>query len=166
MLKKLFGKAEVSIEAVIKSPVSGKYVDLTDIPDPTFSEKMMGDGFAVEPEEGKIVSPVNGKIVQIFPTKQAIGIKSEEGLDILIHIGLETISLKGTDFQVYVNEGDKVEAGDSLIEFSLDEVLQEAECAVTPVVFTEDSQVGKMVHEKVSDLIAGNTEVMTIMVKT
>ncbi|RSL34598.1 PTS glucose transporter subunit IIA [Salibacterium salarium] len=166
MLKRLFGNTAVSKEVIIKSPVSGKYVDLTDIPDPTFSEKRMGDGFAVEPDEGKIVSPINGKIVQIFPSKHAIGIKSEEGLDILIHIGLENVSLKGIGFEVHVNEGDRIKTGDILIEFNLEEVVQDSMCAVTPVVFTEGSQVVKMMREEVSDLIAGDTEIMTIKVKS
>ncbi|MFB4164650.1 PTS glucose transporter subunit IIA [Alteribacillus sp. JSM 102045] len=166
MLKKLFGKKEEPKDVVIASPANGKFVDLTDVPDPTFSEKMMGDGFAVEPSEGKIVSPVDGKVVQVFPTKHAVGIKSNEGLDVLLHIGLETVSMNGEGFEGRVSEGDKVKAGDVLVEFSLDEVKEKAKSTITPVVFTEGDQVDNISRKEVSDLTAGETEIMTITVKS
>ncbi|MFB5661558.1 PTS glucose transporter subunit IIA [Alteribacillus sp. HJP-4] len=165
MLKKLFGKKEEPKDVIIKSPATGTYVDLTEVPDPTFSEKMMGDGFAVDPSEGRVVSPVNGKVVQVFPTKHALGIKSDGGLDILIHIGLETVSMNGEGFESHVKEGDKVKAGDTLIEFSLDEVKEKAKSTLTPVVFTEAEQVESLARQEVSDLRAGESEVVTVTIK-
>ncbi|SDH10774.1 PTS system IIA component, Glc family [Alteribacillus persepolensis] len=164
MLKKLFGNKQEHKEVNVLTPATGKYVDLRDVPDPTFSEKMMGDGFAVEPSEGKIVSPVQGKVVQVFPTKHAVGIKSEEGLDILVHIGLETVSMNGEGFTEHVKEGDKVNQGDVLIEFSLEDVKSQAKSTVTPVVFTEGDQIENITNKEVQDVTAGETEMCTVTV--
>lgn len=166
MLKKLFGKKEEPVKVSITSPATGKFVDLTDVPDPTFSEKMMGEGFAVEPSEGKIVSPVDGKVVQVFPTKHAVGIKSSEGLDVLIHIGLETVSLNGEGFEGRVSEGTKVKRGDVLVEFAIEDVKEKAKSMITPVVFTEGNQVDNLQRKEVSSLTAGETEIMTLTVKS
>ncbi|MFC5714096.1 PTS glucose transporter subunit IIA [Thalassorhabdus alkalitolerans] len=165
MLKKLFGKKNEPQDLVVFSPVSGKYVDLTEVPDPTFSEKMMGEGFAVDPSEGRVVSPVDGKVIQVFPTKHAVGIKSNEGLDILIHIGLETVAMNGEGFEAHVSEGDKVKAGDLLIEFSLDDVKEKAKSTLTPVVFTEGEQFENLELKEAEDVKGGETEVASVTVK-
>ncbi|WP_100398443.1 PTS sugar transporter subunit IIA [Bacillus sp. FJAT-44742] len=165
MLKKLFGKKNEPQDLVVYSPVSGKYVDLTEVPDPTFSEKMMGEGFAVDPSEGRVVSPVDGKVIQVFPTKHAVGIKSNEGLDILIHIGLETVAMNGEGFEAHVSEGDKVKAGDLLIEFSLDDVKEKAKSTLTPVVFTEGEQFENLELKEAEDVKCGETEVASVTVK-
>ncbi|MFZ4452179.1 PTS sugar transporter subunit IIA [Salibacterium aidingense] len=165
MLKKLFGKGENQKTIEIKAPVTGRYVELSDVPDPTFSEKMMGDGFAVEPSEGKVLSPIKGRIVQVFPTNHAVGIKSEEGLDVLIHIGLETVSLKGKGFDVHVKEGDKVDIGSPLVDFSLEDIQQEAKSAVTPLVLTEESQVADISRQDVKEITGGKSTVMIVTVK-
>ncbi|WP_054636428.1 PTS glucose transporter subunit IIA [Thalassobacillus sp. C254] len=165
MLKKLFGKKNEPQDLVVYSPVSGKYVDLTEVPDPTFSEKMMGEGFAVDPSEGRVVSPVDGKVIQVFPTKHAVGIKSNEGLDILIHIGLETVAMNGEGFEAHVSEGDKVKAGDLLIEFSLDDVKEKAKSTLTPVVFTEGEQFENLELKEAEDVKGGETEVASVTVK-
>src|SRR5699024_3774093 len=102
MFKNLFKKKETPKEEQIIAPLSGKVKQLEEVPDPTFSEKMMGEGIAIEPDEGLVVAPFDGEIIQVFPTKHAIGIQGESGLEILIHIGLETVSLKGEGFEVFV----------------------------------------------------------------
>ncbi|WP_314039224.1 PTS glucose transporter subunit IIA, partial [Gemella morbillorum] len=110
-LSKLFGKQEVKTEElVLNSYMKGKVVDITEVPDPVFAQKMMGDGFAIIPEEGKLISPVAGEIIQVFPTKHAFGIKAGE-VELLIHVGLETVSMKGEGFDVKVSAGDRVEVG-------------------------------------------------------
>ncbi|MDX6153059.1 PTS glucose transporter subunit IIA [Marinococcus sp. PL1-022] len=165
MLKKLFGKEQKPVDVSIKSPVSGAFVDITEVPDPTFSEKMMGEGFAVDPSEGIILSPVKGRVEQIFPTKHAVGIRSEEGLDILIHIGLETVSLDGEGFTCKVSEGDSVEEGDLLMEFDMDVISEKAASKITPVVFTEGDQVENIQMNSENRLKAGETVVATVTVK-
>src|SRR5699024_6981164 len=89
-------------------PVDGKLVSLEEVPDPVFSEKMMGDGIAVRPTSDEVLSPCDGKIVQVFPTKHAVGIQTANGADVLIHVGLETVELNGEGFTSFVDEGDQV----------------------------------------------------------
>lgn len=134
MLKNLFKSQTKVIE--ICSPLNGEVIDITEVPDPVFSEKMAGDGFAVIPKDGKLVSPVRGKIVQIFPTKHAIGIETPEGLEILIHVGLETVELNGEGFQVMIQKGDFVEPGDHILNFDIPFIEENNKEIITPVVIT------------------------------
>ena len=90
-LSKLFGKKE--LKEIFKSPLTGKVIPIEEVPDPAFAEKMMGDGIAVIPTAGKVVAPLNAKVLQIFPTKHAIGLESENGVEILIHIGVDTLNM-------------------------------------------------------------------------
>lgn len=120
----------------LSSPLKGRLLPITDVEDEAFSQKMMGDGFAIDPEDGLIVSPVNGKIKTVFPTKHAIGIETEEGLEILIHVGLDTVKLNGEGFNCYVKEGDRVSIGQNLMNFDYDFVKSKVPSLVTPVVFT------------------------------
>lgn len=118
------------------NPIAGEVVPLSKVPDPTFAEKMMGDGFAIVPTEGMVVSPVDGEIVNLFPTKHAIGLLSSNGVEILIHFGIDTVNLKGTGFKALVNQGDKVKAGQPLLEVDLEYVKQHARSTITPIIFT------------------------------
>ena len=118
------------------SPITGELKDITEVPDQVFSGKMMGDGFAILPEEGMIVSPVDGKIVNVFPTKHALGIESKGGREILIHVGIDTVKLQGEGFEALVKEGDQVEAGQPLLKVDLDFIKANAPSIITPIVFT------------------------------
>lgn len=137
MLSKLFGsKKPKETKETIFSPLTGEVKTIEEVPDPVFSQKMMGDGFAIEPADGTVVSPVEGEIIQFFPTKHAIGIRSQTGLEILIHVGLETVSMNGEGFTGFVSEGDKVKVGDRLLSFDLDLVREKATSTITPIVIT------------------------------
>lgn len=150
MLKKLFQKKPKVEE--IYSPLRGELIPLTNVPDPVFSKKMMGDGFAVIPSEGKVSSPVTGEIIQIFPTKHAIGIKSKEGLEILIHVGLETVELKGEGFEVFVKEGQYIKQGEPILDFDISFLKSNNKDVVTPVIITNS--------EKLKEIkVAANSEV-------
>ncbi|KON83414.1 PTS system glucose-specific transporter subunit IICBA [Rossellomorea marisflavi] len=118
------------------APITGELKDITEVPDQVFSGKMMGDGFAILPEEGMIVSPVDGKIVNVFPTKHALGIESKGGREILIHVGIDTVKLQGEGFEALVKEGDQVEAGQPLLKVDLDFIKANAPSIITPIVFT------------------------------
>ncbi len=103
-------KAKPAVQATgeteqVASPLTGKVVPLSEVPDQVFSTKMMGDGFAVEPTDGTVVSPVDGTIVNVFPTKHAIGIQSNTGREVLIHFGIDTVKLNGQGFEALVSEG-------------------------------------------------------------
>ena len=120
----------------VYSVADGEVVALEQVKDPVFSQKMMGDGFAVEPENGNIVSPVSGTVSSVFPTKHALGIVTEAGLEVLVHIGLDTVSLEGKPFTVHVAEGQKVAAGDLLVTADLDAIRAAGRETSTIVVFT------------------------------
>ncbi|WP_353407738.1 glucose-specific PTS transporter subunit IIBC [Bacillus velezensis] len=123
-------------EEVFASPITGEIHPITDVPDQVFSGKMMGDGFAILPEEGIVVSPVRGKVLNVFPTKHAIGLQSDGGREILIHFGIDTVSLKGEGFTSFVSEGDRVEPGQKLLEVDLEAVKPHVPSLMTPIVFT------------------------------
>lgn len=125
-----------SKEVEIISPITGKAVAITEVPDPVFAEKMIGDGVAIEPSEGQVVSPCKGKVVQIFPTNHAIGIETKQGFDLLIHLGIDTVELDGKGFERLVEEGQNVEVGTPLINMDLDVVAGEGKNTITPVIIT------------------------------
>lgn len=122
-------------------PIEGEIIPITEVEDQVFSQKMMGDGFAVIPANGSVVSPVDGEILNVFPTKHAIGIKSKQGLEILIHIGMDTVNLKGEGFTVLVEEGEKVAKGKEILKFDLDFIKKSAPSTTTPVIFTNGETV-------------------------
>ncbi|MBB6450013.1 PTS system glucose-specific IIA component [Geomicrobium halophilum] len=159
MFKKLFKKTP-SEEAIV-APISGKVVKLEEVPDPTFSEKMMGEGLAIEPTSGKVVSPVKGKIVQVFPTKHAVGIETEQGTELLIHIGLETVGMEGDGFEGHVEVNDKVGIGDPLVSFDLEKVQEKAASTVSPIVVTNGQADDRIEHTEETDVEAGETPVFT-----
>lgn len=127
-------------EDLFISPIKGEIKPITEVPDAVFSGKMMGDGFAIVPAEGTVVSPVDGKIVNMFPTKHAIGILSDSGREILIHVGIDTVNLKGQGFEALVAENDRVEAGQPLLKVDLDYIEKNATSIITPIVFTNLQQ--------------------------
>lgn len=132
-------QAEVAFKGVteeVHSVAEGQVIELEKVQDPVFSQKMMGDGFAVEPANGQIVSPVAGKVTSVFPTKHALGLVTESGLEVLVHIGLDTVSLEGKPFTVKVEEGQTVAAGDLLVEADLDAIREAGRATTTVVVFT------------------------------
>ncbi|UOQ95251.1 PTS glucose transporter subunit IIA [Halobacillus shinanisalinarum] len=159
MFKKLFGNKEQFVS--ILAPVKGKVLALEEVPDPVFSERMMGEGIAVEPTDGTVVSPVEGEVVQLFPTKHAVGLKTKTGAEILIHIGLETVSMDGEGFEAFVKQGDKVKAGDRLITFDVNLVGEKAKSTVTPIIITNSDEFEvKLTEEK--EATAGETELLTV----
>lgn len=142
------------------SPLTGQLIPITDVSDPVFSGKMMGEGFAIIPKEGTIVSPVGGKIINIFPTNHAIGVQSNSGKEILIHVGLDTVNLKGNGFNMLVNENQFVEAGQPLLKVNLDYLEKQGFSTVTPVVFTNihDSVYVKIQEKNVEK---GQSDILT-----
>ncbi|MBN8208835.1 PTS transporter subunit EIIC [Bacillus sp. NTK071] len=117
-------------------PVQGKIIPLTEVPDEVFSAGMMGDGFAILPENGTFTSPVDGEIVSVFPTKHAIGIRSTQGVEILIHVGIDSVNLKGEGFTTLVKEGEAVKKGQKLMEVDIDSIRRSIPSLATPIIFT------------------------------
>ena len=138
----------------VYSVADGQVVALEQVKDPVFAQKMMGDGFAVEPANGNIVSPVSGTVSSIFPTKHALGLVTEAGLEVLVHIGLDTVSLEGKPFTVHVVEGQKVAAGDLLVTADLDAIRAAGRETSTVVVFTNGDAIKSVKLEKTGSLAA------------
>ena len=157
-------KAEATFKGVtdeVNSVADGEVINIEDVKDPVFSQKMMGDGFAVEPENGHIVSPVAGKVTSVFPTKHALGLVTDNGLEVLVHIGLDTVSLEGKPFEVKVSEGQTVAAGDLLVEADLDAIRAAGRETSTIVVFTNADAI-KSVKVEHTGKLAANAPVATV----
>jgi sugar PTS system EIIA component len=135
----IFKKEKLAVFA----PVNGDIIPLSEVPDPVFSQKMMGEGIAMVPEEGKVSSPVKGSVILVADTKHAVGIRAVDGTEILVHVGLETVSLNGEGFTVAVNVGDKVAAGQLLMKVDLDTIKARAKSIITPIVITNSHENGK-----------------------
>lgn len=136
---------------------NGEVIAIEAVADPVFSGKMMGDGFAVEPTDGTIVSPVNGTIKSVFPTKHAIGIETKEGVEVLVHMGIDTVSLEGKPFSVKVKEGDQVQAGQVLAQVDLEALQQADKKATMIVVFTNMDKIQAFELTQKGSQQAGNT---------
>ena len=155
--------AEVTYKGVteeVETVADGQVIDLANVKDPVFSQKMMGDGFAVEPENGKIYSPVAGTVTSVFPSKHAIGLVTDNGLEVLVHIGLETVSLEGKPFEVHVSEGQKVAAGDLLVTADLEAIKEAGRETSTIVVFTNAAAIKSVTVEKL-----GQSSAKTVVAK-
>ena len=145
----------------VYSVADGQVLALEQVKDPVFAQKMMGDGFAVEPANGNIVSPVSGTVSSIFPTKHALGLVTEAGLEVLVHIGLDTVSLEGKPFTVHVAEGQKVAVGDLLVTADLDAIREAGRETSTIVVFTNADAIQSVKLEQTGSLTA-NTVVAKV----
>jgi PTS system beta-glucosides-specific IIC component len=134
-------------EQKIYSPIKGKVVSLKEVSDQAFSSEALGKGVAIMPDEGKVFSPVDGEIVTIFNTKHAIAIKSDEGAEILIHIGMDTVKLEGKYFDAKVAQGDRVKKGQLLVEFNKEEIEKEGYSMLTPIVITNANEFTDVVYQ-------------------
>lgn len=132
-------------ELKLYAPLKGKIVDITETPDPVFSSKILGDGIAIEPNEGIVVAPCAGKIEVIPSTKHAIGMRTASGVELLIHVGLNTVELDGHGFELHVKVGDQVSCGDKLLTFDRKYILEQDKSLITPIVITNG-------EEKVKDI--------------
>ncbi|MEN2666887.1 PTS sugar transporter subunit IIA [Listeria aquatica] len=163
MFKKMFKKEK---DESIYAHATGNFVPLEEVPDPVFSGKMMGEGIAIKPTDGTIVAPVDGEIIQLAETKHAFGIRTALGEEILVHIGLETVALKGEGFEVLTKMGEKVKKGEPLIKADLAYIEENATSTIVPMVVT-NSPEGKFDFDwkKVTETVAGETEVFVTTLK-
>ncbi|GIP23829.1 PTS system trehalose-specific EIIBC component [Paenibacillus sp. J22TS3] len=144
----------------IRSPLTGKAIALEQVPDPAFAEKQMGQGIAIEPTEGRVVAPFDGKVVHVIKSKHAVILEHQSGVQILIHIGIDTVSLKGKGFTVHVEAGDEVKAGQLLIEFDKKEILEAGLPLITPVIIPDGQDVVGRVEEHSDGPVNGNRDVI------
>lgn len=156
------GEENGLIKEIIYAPVSGNVKPIESVPDPTFSEKMMGDGISIEPTDGKVLAPIDGEIVNMFPTKHAVGIQSDSGIEILIHIGLETVSLDGEGFESHVEQGDHVKVGNPLVTFDLDFIKKKAKSSITPIVITNGDILETLEKTTETTVVAGESTLFNV----
>lgn len=153
---------EAIIPEDIVSPVNGELLDITEVPDAVFSQKMTGDGFAFLSEDGKIASPVYGKVFNVFPSKHAIGIMSDGGKEVLVHIGVNTVKLKGQGFTVLVEEGDLVSAGQPIMEVDVEYVKANAPSVISPVIFSNLPEGSAVTLKKPGKVAIGDKDIISI----
>lgn len=149
-------------EKVIKSPMNGTVIPLSEVPDTVFSSEMLGKGFGVEPSEGKAYAPVDGEVTTVFDTKHALGLMSKNGVELLIHIGMDTVKLNGRGFDVKVKAGDQVKAGDLLAEFDMDLIKSEGYPVTTAVVITNTDDC-EAIGEVKTGAVTKDTDVLTVL---
>lgn len=164
MFKQLFHRKKLSVLDVV-APVSGKYLNLDEVPDPVFSERMVGDGVAIQPEQEKtvVVSPVKGKIVMLADTNHAIGIQTDNGLELLIHIGLDTVELKGNGFHPLISIQEHVEQGQPMMEVDVPAIEASGKKSCIPIVITNNENGKFTLIQNPSDTVeAGETVLFSV----
>ena len=153
--------ADSSAPITITSPLAGEVKELSQATDPVFAQGLMGRGVVIVPSQGELVSPVNGRVTVFFPTKHAIGILSDEGVEILMHIGMDTVNLEGKCFEGYVSQGDKVKVGDKLISFDIDMIKKAGYVTETPVIITNSDKYQVEVLEQLPRVVERGSQLMT-----
>ncbi len=140
---------------IIKSPITGNVIPLENVSDEAFSSLALGDGVAIDPKIGEVISPVDGTVVTLFPTKHAIGILSEDGAEILVHIGIDTVNLNGKYFEAFVAQGQKVKAGDILVKFDIEKIKAEGYSTEVPIIITNTNKYNSVASIKSGSVVCG-----------
>ncbi|MGV3465713.1 MAG: PTS sugar transporter subunit IIA [Heyndrickxia sp.] len=157
MFKSLFKKNDKSI--ILLAPLTGKVVQLEEVPDEVFSQKMMGDGVAIIPSNSTVYSPFDGEIVNVFQTKHAITLRSDEGVELLIHMGLDTVNLKGEGFDIKVSDGEKITKGSLLANFDLNKVKESGYEVITPIILLNGDRY-EINHQSNSEMVNGGNDIL------
>ncbi|KOA73972.1 PTS beta-glucoside transporter subunit IIABC, partial [Bacillus stratosphericus] len=156
-------QASMNNEEMITAPLTGKVLSLSEVPDAVFSSGAMGKGFAIHPTDNKLFAPFDGSVVMLAPTKHAIGLRSEFGVELLVHVGIDTVSLDGSAFTLNIKEGDKVKKGDLLMTFDQEAIESKGLQTITPVILTNTQAYEDVIVEKRST--CQPTDVMMTIVK-
>ncbi|MGX6961447.1 beta-glucoside-specific PTS transporter subunit IIABC [Vagococcus xieshaowenii] len=159
--KEEVGTKETKANETFVSPLNGQMINLVDVEDAVFSSGAMGQGVAIEPTEGKLFAPIDGEIALLFPTGHAIGMKTTDGAEILMHIGMDTVELNGEGFTAHVAQGDQVKAGQLLIEFDIDFIKSKGKPTVTPIVVTNSAEYNNVTVAEPKAIEAGE-EIFTV----
>ncbi|MDM5320128.1 beta-glucoside-specific PTS transporter subunit IIABC [Bacillus pumilus] len=147
----------------VQAPMSGKIIPLSEVNDAVFSSEMMGKGVAILPDKGVVQAPFSGKVVTVTPTKHAIGLVSDDGIELLIHVGIDTVSLNGEFFDVLVKEGDEIKAGDHLLSFDIEGIQSNHLDVVTPIIVTNSTQYLDVIHTGETHVTAGQNKLLMLI---
>lgn len=143
-------KKEPVVEEKYRAFGTGKVVPINEVPDQVFAQKMMGDGYAIELSDNKVVAPVSAEVILVFPTGHAFGLKTADGVEILLHLGIDTVELNGQGFAARVKQGDHVKQGDVLTVMDLEAIKAAGKSVVSPLIFTSGQEI---------ELLKGHQEV-------
>lgn len=152
-------------EQKIMAPVTGKTVDITEVPDEVFSSKMVGDGVAIEPTGDTFVAPADGELKLLFVTNHAYALELKKGVEILIHIGLDTVALNGEGFTALKKQGDIVKKGEPIVKIDLDFIKSKGINLISPVIFTEPDKLKEFTPVLDKNVIAGEDPILTYKTK-
>lgn len=147
----------------VQAPMSGKVIPLSEVNDSVFSSEMMGKGVAILPDKGVVQAPFSGKVVTVTPTKHAIGLVSDDGIELLIHVGIDTVSLNGQFFDVLVKEGDEMKTGDHLLSFDIEGIQSNHLDVVTPIIVTNSTQYLDVIHTGDTHVTAGQNKLLMLI---
>ncbi|KKK09272.1 beta-glucoside-specific PTS transporter subunit IIABC [Bacillus sp. L_1B0_12] len=147
----------------VQAPMSGKVIPLSEVNDSVFSSEMMGKGVAILPDKGVVQAPFSGKVVTVTPTKHAIGLVSDDGIELLIHVGIDTVSLNGQFFDVLVKEGDEMKTGDHLLSFDIEGIQSNHLDVVTPIIVTNSTQYLDVIHTGDAHVTAGQNKLLMLI---
>ena len=157
-----FFKKKKAAGEIIGAPIEGEAVVSAEISDPTFGEELLGKGMAIKPAVGKVYAPVNGTVTMVFETKHAISITSEGGAEILIHVGLDTVSLNGAPFTIHVNADDKVKKGDLIAEFDMEAIKAAGLETITPIIICNSDDY-KEVNRFTGKMVKPGDDIMELV---
>ena len=144
----------------VKAPIDGQLIAIEEVDDEVFSQKMAGDGVAILPVGNVFVAPIDGVITKIFSTNHAFSVKSKQDLEVLVHIGLETVALQGKGFERLANEGDEVKAGDPIIKADLEYIKANAKDIITPILITDESKYSEI--DKNTNVVISGDAIMEV----
>lgn len=150
-------------DETLQSPLTGEIVALADVPDEVFASGVLGKGIAVNPSEGKVFAPADAEVTTLFPTGHAIGLKTSKGAEILIHIGMDTVKMNGDSFKTHVQQGDKVKAGQLLIEFDIEKIKKAGYPIITPVIVTNHADYKDIIPSEGKIIGNGDTLISTVV---
>lgn len=150
-------------DETLQSPLTGEIVALADVPDEVFASGVLGKGIAVNPSEGKVFAPADAEVTTLFPTGHAIGLKTSNGAELLIHIGMDTVKMNGDGFKTHVSQGDQVKAGQLLIEFDIAKIQKAGYPIITPVIVTNSADYKDIVPAEGKNIGNGENLISTVV---
>ena len=147
---------EAPVTTILRAPATGQLMPISTVADETFAGKLLGDGYAVEPEDGEVVAPVSGTVTSVFPTKHAIGLKTTSGLEVLLHMGINTVEMNGTPFKLHVATGDEIAAGTAVVTVDLAAIKSAGKATTMMVVITNMDHVNKLTLNPTGHVTSGD----------
>ena len=159
----IFKKKEKTI-VTIYSPINGKVIELKEVPDEAFAQKMVGDGCAIEPDKGSICSPIEGQLMNIFPTNHAIIFETIDGLEMIVHFGIDTVKLDGKGFQKLIEPG-PIKVGDEIVKYNLDEIKDNVPSTRSPIIINNMEKVEKIEVLSLGKIVKIGEPIMKVTLK-